>query len=211
MEMPIRVLIADDHVLFRQGLKSLLLLQPDIEVVAEVERADELEAAVLSTHCHILLLDLQMDRWAGNDIDALARITKVVVLTASERIEDALTALRLGARAIVQKRFAVETLMEAIRTAANGLVWMPPALQAELTAQWGSARGERLTAREAEIVRYVAVGLKNAEVAQKLSITESTVKTHLNNVFQKLGVRDRVELALYALRIGLVAASDQAR
>ncbi|HTR62837.1 MAG TPA: response regulator transcription factor [Candidatus Binataceae bacterium] len=200
--MPIRLLIVDDHALFRQGLKSLLLLQPDVEIVGEVEHAADLQSAVERTNCDVLLLDLQMDRWMGNDIEALAARTKVVVLTASERIEDALAAMRKGARAIVQKRFAVETLMEAIRSAANGLVWMPPSLQTELAAQLGNASEQRLTAREHEIARFVAEGLRNAEIAQRLAISESTVKTHLNNIFQKLHLRDRVELALHALRVG---------
>jgi len=200
--MPIRLLIVDDHALFRQGLKSLLLLQPDVEIVGEVEHAADLQSAVERTNCDVLLLDLQMDRWMGNDIEALAARTKVVVLTASERIEDALAAMRKGARAIVQKRFAVETLMEAIRSAASGLVWMPPSLQTELAAQLGNASEQRLTAREHEIARFVAEGLRNAEIAQRLAISESTVKTHLNNIFQKLHLRDRVELALHALRVG---------
>jgi len=200
--MPIRLLIADDHALFRQGLKSLLMLQPDIELVGEVERAADLEPALNRAAVDVLLLDLQMDRWMGNDIEALAQRVSVVVLTASERIEDALAAMRRGARAIVQKRFAVETLMEAVRSAANGLAWMPPLLQTELAAQMGGTSDQRLTAREHEIARYVAEGLRNAEIAQRLAISESTVKTHQNNIFQKLHLRDRVELALHALRVG---------
>jgi two-component system NarL family response regulator len=141
-----------------------------------------------------------MDRWMGEEIEKLARLTSVLVLTASERIEDALEAMRSGARAIVQKRFAVETVTEAIRTVARGLVWIPPALQAELAAQAATIEARRLTVRESEIARHVATGLRNAEIAHRLSVTEGTIKTHLNNIFQKLGVRDRVELALYALR-----------
>ncbi len=200
--MPIRLLIADDHALFRQGLKSLLMLQPDIEIVGEVERADDLVAALDSSACDILLLDLQMDRWMGGEVERLAQRTKVIVLTASERIEDALAAIRHGARAIVQKRFAVETLMEAIRSAASGMVWMPSELQTEFVAQMGGASEQRLTARESEIARHVAEGLRNAEIAHRLEISESTVKTHLNNIFQKLHLRDRVELALHAMRVG---------
>ena len=126
--MPIRLLIADDHALFRQGLKSLLMLQPDIELVGEVERAADLEPALNQAAVDVLLLDLQMDRWMGNDIEALAQRVSVVVLTASERIEDALAAIRKGARAIVQKRFAVETLMEAVRSAAKRSTPLPQAL-----------------------------------------------------------------------------------
>jgi DNA-binding NarL/FixJ family response regulator len=204
----IRLMLADDHALLREGLKALLTLEPDFKVVAEAARADELKLALIKTRCDVLVLDLKMDRSVINDIDVLSRRAKVVVLTGSERVEDALTSLRLGARGIVQKKFAVKNLVEAIRAVAAGLVWMPPSLQAKLTAQWGGVPNEQLTAREQEIVRNVAGGLKNAEIAEKLGISEMTVKTHLNNVFQKLAVRDRVGLTLYALRVGLSALPD---
>jgi len=211
MANPIRILIADDHELFRQGLKSLLALQSELIVVAEIDRVAALGDAVAAAHPDIVLLDLQMDRWAVDEINSVSRSASVIVLTASERIEDALGALRAGARAIVQKRFAVETLMEAIRAVAGGMVWIPPAIQAQVMTQWGTPRGERLTAREIEIARSVAAGSKNAEIAAQLSITESTVKTHLNNIFQKLGVRDRVELAMYAVKSGLISMRDESR
>jgi len=208
---PYRLIVADDHALFRQGLKSLLEAQPDVRVVAEVDNLDALEAALAVTPCDVLLLDLQMERWALDDIESLARRVTVVVVTASESLEDAANAMRMGARAIVQKRFAVETLMIAIRAAVGGMVWMPPALQAELASQAGISNSRRLTAREAEIVRYVSTGLRNAEVAHRLSITEGTVKTHLNNIFQKLGIRDRVELTNYALRGGFLTLRERGR
>jgi len=203
MEKRLRLIIADDHSLFRQGLKELLLLQPEVEVVGEVQRLSELASMLTTTACDVLLLDLQMERWVGGDIERLSRVTRVVVLTASERKEDAMAALRMGAHAFVQKRYAVETLMEAIWSAAQGLVWIPPALHAELALQLRSPWRSQLSNRESEIIRCVAAGLRNAEVAERLSIGESTVKTHLNNIFQKLGIRDRVELALYAHRVGL--------
>jgi DNA-binding NarL/FixJ family response regulator len=203
----LRLIIADDHSLFRQGLKELLLLQPDVEVVGEVDRFSELASMLTTTPCDVLLLDLQMERWVGGKIERLSRVTRVVVLTASEHKEDAMAALRMGACAFVQKRYAVETLMEAIRSAAQGLVWIPPALREEFAAQLRSPAGSRLSNRETEIIRCVAAGLRNAEVAERLSIGESTVKTHLNNIFQKLGIRDRVELALYAHRVGLAEAT----
>jgi len=210
MRAPIRLVIADDHALFRQGLKSLLRLQADTEVVAEIECADEVRPSIIASRCDILLLDLQMDRWMMEDIQRLTRLTKLIVLTASESAESGVRALRLGARGIVQKRFAIETLMTAIRTVAAGLVWMPPTVQTEFARQ-ESASGDELTPRESEIVRYVASGLRNAEVAERLSITESTVKTHLNNIFQKLGLRDRLELAHYAIKTGMVAVLDRGR
>ena len=212
MTTPIRVIIADDHALFRQGLKSMLRLQPDVTVVAEVERAGDLLPALEAVGCDIHLLDLQMERSALADIEALAERVAIIVVTASERPDDALSAIRAGARGVVFKRFAIETLMTALRAVAEGEVWMPPALQA---AQAGRHRGLRgpatatLTRREREIVRHVALGLRNAEVGRELGITEVTVKTHINNIFQKLGLRDRVELALYAVRTGIVAVDER--
>lgn len=199
--MTIRLAIADDHALFRQGIRSLLQLHDEVEIVAEIERADDLPTALAAIDCHVLLLDLQMDRWSGGDVEWLSSRVKVLVVTASERREDALAALRLGARGIVHKRFAIETLMEAIRAVAAGHVWMPPEIQSEVTTLW--AEGEPLTAREREIVALVGGGLRNAEIAKRLFISEVTVKTHLNRIFAKVGARDRVELALYAVRVGL--------
>jgi DNA-binding NarL/FixJ family response regulator len=208
MAMPIRVIIADDHALFRQGLRSMLRLQSDVTIVADVERVADLPAALGATPCDVVLLDLQMDRNTLPDIETIGPRTRVVVLTASEQAADALAALRAGARAVVWKRFALETLMEALRAVMEGHVWMPPALQAEITHQALRPAHEPLSAREREIVRLVALGLRNAEVAQRLSITEATVKTHLNNVFQKLSVRDRVELTRYAMRVGLIGMNE---
>jgi two-component system, NarL family, response regulator len=211
MNSPIRLVIADDHALFRGGLKSLLRRQRDMHVVGEADTAAALMAMVATTNCDILLLDLQMERWALDDIRQLASRTKVVVLTASESVENAIVAMRFGAKAVVQKRFAVQTLVEAIRAVAQGFVWMPPALQAEVASQWSSSASTLLTRRETEIVRQVASGLRNAEIAQRLAITEATVKAHLNNVFDKLKVRDRVELTVYAMKNGLISAQENGR
>jgi two-component system NarL family response regulator len=210
MATPLRIIIADDHALFRQGLKSLLMLQPDTQVVAEIESANDVEPAVSRTDSNVLLLDLQMDRWMMHDIPQLSRLTNVIVLTASESAENGVKALRLGAKGVVQKRFAIETLMMALRSVADGLVWMPPMVQTEFARQESSS-GKELTPRESEIVRYVCSGMKNIEVAERLAITESTVKTHLNNIFQKLGVRDRLELTHYAIKTGMVAVIDRSR
>ena len=210
MRTPLRLIIADDHALFRQGLKSLLQLQADTQVVAEIESADDVEAVVSDTDSDVLLLDLQMDRWMMEDIARLSRLTNVIVLTASESAENGVRALRLGAKGVVQKRFAIETLMMAVRSVADGMVWMPPTVQTEFARQESSS-GKELTPRESEIVRYVASGLRNIEVAERLSITESTVKTHLNNIFQKLGLRDRLELTHYAIKTGMVAVLDRSR
>ncbi|HUN60089.1 MAG TPA: response regulator transcription factor [Candidatus Binataceae bacterium] len=206
--MATNLIIADDHALFRQGLRSLLLLQPDMIVAAEVESADKLPGVLAQNPCDILLLDLQMDRWTMDDIPSLAQKTAIIVLTASESVENGMAALRLGARALVQKRFAIETLMTAIQAVLEGNVWMPPSLQAAFTQQDPASR-KRLTRRESEIIRCVAMGMRNAEVAEQLSLSENTVKTHLTNIFQKLGIRDRLGLTHYAIKRGLVSVRDR--
>ncbi len=211
MQHKIRLIIADDHAVFRQGLRMLLALEEDLEIVAEIDRAQSLLPTVSAAPSDILVLDLQMDRWVLGEIQSLARITSVCVLTASEKIEDSMEALRMGARAIVQKRFAVETLTQAIRAVAGGLVWVPPLLQAEIATQISAHNSNRLTARELEIIGCVARGLRNSEIAEYLSISEGTVKTHINRIFHKLRLRDRVELALYALREHLVTACNRGR
>jgi two-component system NarL family response regulator len=175
MATPIRIIIADDHALFRQGLRSLLRHQPEIEVIAEIDNTLDLEPVLSASQCDMLLLDLQMDAWSMDHIAWASKRTRVIVLTASESTEHAVRALRLGAKAIVHKRFAIESLMTAIRTVADGLVWMPPSVQTEFATQQNS-NSPRLTARESEIVRCVASGMRNSQVAEKLSISESTVK-----------------------------------
>jgi len=206
---PLRIAIADDHALFRQGLKSLLELQGDVTVVAETDRVDGLAPMLASTRCDVLLLDLQMDRTSLVEVEGLADRVKVLVVTASEQAEDALAAIRAGASGVIFKRFAIENLMEAIRAVAEGQVWTPPALQARLARALREPAADPLTPREREIVRHVALGLRNAEVARKLFISEDTVKTHLNNVFQKLGIRDRVQLTLYAIRFGVIGIGER--
>jgi DNA-binding NarL/FixJ family response regulator len=206
-----RVAIADDHALFRQGLKSMLRLQPDVTVVAELERADDILPTLEQTPCDVLLLDLQMDRNTFADIATLSERTAVVVVTATERSEDALAAIRAGARGLVYKRFALETLMAAVRAVVEGHVWLPPEIQSEITARLRDSTEVALTRREIEIVRHVALGLRNAEVAERLGIAEVTVKTHMNNVFQKLGIRDRVQLTLHAIRTGIIGVNERRR
>lgn len=202
--MKIRVAVADDHALFRQGLISLLRLQPNLEVVAEIDRAATIPVVLAETRCDVLLLDLQMERWVLEDVESFAEHATVVILTASERIEDAIASVRHGARAVVHKRFAIETLMNAIEAATAGDLWLPPAVQSVMASDWTAPRA-RLTSREKEIVVLVARGLRNAEIGEQLFISEATVKTHVNNMLRKIGGRARVDLVLYAVRGGLAS------
>ena len=210
MPTPLRIIVADEDALFRQGLRSMLMnLHPEVSVVAEVDRVSEVLPALDKTPCDILLLDLQMERNALADIEGFARRVRVVVVTVSQQSAEALAAIRAGARAVVFKRFAVETLMDALRVVTIGDVWLPPALQRELTTPMSEPPTKALTPREREIVRLVALGFHNPEIAKQLSIGEVTVKTHINNVFHKLKIRDRVGLTLYALRLGLIEIHEK--
>jgi DNA-binding NarL/FixJ family response regulator len=209
MESPIRLILADDHALFREGLKSLLNHEAGVKIVAEIDTIAGLPALLDATPADVLLLDLQMERSSLSEIETLAKRIKVVVVTASELVGDALAAIRLGASAVVLKRFAVETLIGAISSVAAGNVWMPPSVQGELAARLRNPSGTPLSAREEEVVRHVALGLHNAEVAKRLFISEQTVKSHLNNVYQKLGVQDRVGLTVWALRSGIIGVHER--
>jgi DNA-binding NarL/FixJ family response regulator len=209
MTSPVTLVIADDHALFRQGVKSLLRRQGGLKVVAEVDRVDDIGPALERWQCDLLLLDLQMDRSALPLIPSLAARAKVMVLTMNENAEDTLAAIRAGAKAVVFKRFAIATLLEAIRSVAADHVWLPPSLQATVVSGLCHPERPAITAREQEIVRQVALGRRNAEVARTLCISEETVKKHLNTVFQKLGVRDRVQLTLYAIRSGIVSGFER--
>jgi DNA-binding NarL/FixJ family response regulator len=151
-----------------------------------------------------------LERNALSEIPALAKKAAVLVVTASEMPEDAMAAIQAGARGVILKRFAVDDLLQAVRTVATGGAWLPVALQAEVAKALHGGMREVLTEREREIVRWVGLGLHNAEVAAKLFISEQTVKTHLVNIFTKLGVRDRVELSRYAVRAGIIGVREDA-
>jgi DNA-binding NarL/FixJ family response regulator len=209
MTEPIRLILADDHAIFREGLKALLQHEPAVVIAAETSRIDGLSELLDSTPADVLLLDLQMERSSLTEIEALSQKIAVVVLTASELVGDALAAIRLGARAVVLKRFAVETLMDAIEQVAAGEVWLPPSVQGQLAARLRDPAANPLSPREEEVVRHVALGMRNADVAKRLFISEQTVKTHLNNVFQKLGIQDRVELTIYAIRQGIIGVHER--
>ena len=216
-----RVVIVDDHTLFREGLRRILEMEEDIEVVADAENAEDIVELVWQTKPDVLLLDIRMPQGSGLDaLPAVLRIsprTQVLVLTACDEKEEHVRAFKLGAKGVVLKDSARQTLMQAIHTVVTGQVWVDPRMAGVLVEEishlpaaggGSSTRDENgLTERELEIVRLVASGYKNKEVGITLTISERTVKTHLTNVFQKLGVRDRVGLVMYALRHGLTRAA----
>lgn len=207
----IRVALADDHALFRDAMRSLLALDPAFAIVADIARAADLVSTIERIPSDILLLDLNMERSAVIDIRVLSAHTAIVVVTANEEPAVAVAAVREGARAIVFKRYAPETLLTAIHTVANGGQWLPEIVLDALQGRERTATGEDLTTREREIVVLVARGMHNAEIAQWLSIREGTVKTHLTSAFQKMGVRRRMDLALHAFRHGWLPEDDRNR
>ncbi|MFN2376192.1 MAG: response regulator transcription factor, partial [Candidatus Binatia bacterium] len=151
--MSIRLILADDHALFREGMKSLLKHEPDVAIVAETERIEGLHGIVETVPADVLLLDLQMERSSLAEIEALSKKLAVIVVTASELVGDALSAIRHGAQAVVLKRFAVETLMDAVRSVAAGNVWLPPNVQGELADRLRHPNSSPLSPREEEVVR----------------------------------------------------------
>jgi DNA-binding NarL/FixJ family response regulator len=210
---PIKVVIADDHTLFREGIKRILSLERDILVVGEASRGDEVTKVIERTKPDVLLLDLKMPR--GDVVQTLLEVkeknpaTKVLILTAYSEDENILNAAKGGARGYLLKGIDFPTLLQAIKTIHKGGLWidkeMPAAEAFEEIAQgqmtettevsYDDAVGA-LTKRELEILRLVAEGLTNEEIGKKIFISEKTVKTHLTNIFDKLKVNNRFKAAL---------------
>ena len=208
----IRILIADDHPIFRDGLKRLLEAETDLRVIAEA--TDGLEAVRMVEHHKpdLLLLDLAMPRRPGMEV---ARIlaetphqTKIVLLTAAIESHQVLEAIRLGVHGVVQKDAATELLLKAIRTVMSGQYWVGREKVADIVELLrrpspASKKNFGLTPRELEIVGTVVSGYSNRDIAQKLKVSEDTVKHHLTNIFNKTGVSSRLELALFAINHNL--------
>ena len=209
----IRVLIADDHAVVRQGLRTYLELQDDVEVVAE---AADGEAAVRAAERHapdVVLLDLAMPRLDGvaalRELRAHAPEARVLVLTSFGEDERLFTALRGGAAGYLLKDSEPAELVKAIRTAHAGQAPLSPAVAARVVEELahGGGRGgaaDELTPRELEVLRLIARGRSNKRIALELGVAEKTVKTHVSHVLAKLGLSDRTQAALYAVREGLV-------
>ena len=211
-ESSVRIVIADDHTIFRDGLRRLLEAEPELQVVGEAADGNEAVAQTREHKPDVLLLDLAMPRLAGMDtLRELASAenglnTKIIVLTAAVERMEIVQALQLGARGIVMKEAATQLLMKAIRTVMTGQYWIGREAIGDVvefmrTNPGGEkpARNYGLTKREMDILSTIVAGLSNKEIARKFSLSEDTVKHHLTNIFDKVGVASRLELALFAI------------
>jgi two-component system, NarL family, nitrate/nitrite response regulator NarL len=218
MQQPARILIADDHPVFRQGLMSVFRNERSFSIVGEASDGQQALKMIRDLHPDVLLLDLVMPGLTG--LDTLRELSisptpvRTVLLTASIATEQIVQALQLGARAIVLKEAPTEVLFKSIHAVIQGKFWIGGQevsdLLEALHASTQPVDEQRkkdfgLTAREFDVVGTIVSGFTNREIAEKFSISEQTVKHHLRNIFDKLGVSNRLELALFAINHGLVS------
>lgn len=206
----ISVLLADQHVLFRSGLRAAILTQPDFRCVAEVGDGAAAIAEMRRQRPHIAILDLDMpgldEAAIVETVAELANTTRILTLTSDDTEENLYRALRLGATGFLSKALPAQDLIAAIRTAARGDALIDPRLTRSLITRLttgiepfpAAPELRSLTAREHEVLQLIAKAYTNPEIAAALGVGEQTVKTHVSNVLTKLGVRDRVQAAVYA-------------
>jgi DNA-binding NarL/FixJ family response regulator len=219
----IRILIADDHPIFRHGVRQLLEAEPDFVVVGEAGDGAEVIEMVPRLHPDIVLLDLAMPRVAGMEAlrelsaspasSETARAPKIVLLTVAIEKKQIVEALQLGAHGIVLKDAAAELLIKALHVVIDGQYWVGRELVGDLVqylrriAPQAPVKAEEaplLTRRERQILSTIVAGMTNREIAERFAISEDTVKHHLSRIFDKVGVSHRLELAMYAVNNGLI-------
>ncbi|MGE5631264.1 MAG: response regulator [Caulobacteraceae bacterium] len=206
----IRILIADDHSIVREGLKQLLELEEDFKVVGQASNGMETIQKVKELKPDVLLLDINMP--VMNGIKALKKLkedgiaTKVIILTIHEDREYLLETMQIGAAGYILKDSDSASFFKAIRDAYNGESYIQPKLAAELIREFNKPRNIRskgeneLTQREYEVIALIADGLNNKDIADRLFISEKTVKNHVSNIFRKINVSDRTQAAIYAYK-----------
>ncbi len=207
--MAIRILIVDDHAVVRQGLKMFLATDPDLEVIGEAGNGQEALLSVAKLQPDVVLMDLLMPVMDG--ITAIGQLrrqfpdTEVIALTSVLEDASVTGAVRAGAIGYLLKDTEADELIRAIKAAAAGQVQLSPKAAERLMREIRTPDSpDKLTQRETDVLRLLAAGRSNKEIALELVIGETTVKTHVSNVMMKLGVSSRTQAALYAVKIGLV-------
>ncbi len=214
---PIRVLLVDDQALFREGLRQILSVQPGLEVVGEAPNGAEALRSVKTLEPQVVLMDLRMPVLGGVEATRRLRLLhphcRVIVLTTFDDDEEVFEALRAGAAGYLLKDAPAARLVEAILAAARGESFLQPSIAAKVVAEFSRLTRPRpssdpvvesLTDREREVLRYLASGKSNKEIAVALDLVEGTVKNHMTNILGKLGVLDRTQAALRARELGLL-------
>jgi DNA-binding NarL/FixJ family response regulator len=210
---PIRVLVVDDHALFRRGLEMVLAQEDDIEVVGEAGDGAEAVDKAADLLPDVVLMDVRMPRRSG--IEACTAIkdvtpsTRIIMLTISDEENDLYDAIKAGATGYLLKEITIDEVATAIRAVAGGQSLISPAMASKLLTEFASlvkredrqqVPAPRLTDRELEVLRLVARGLNNKDVAKQLFISENTVKNHVRNILEKLQLHSRMEAVVYAVR-----------
>ena len=208
----IRVLLADDQALVRAGFRALLDAQADIEVVGEASDGAEGTSMAVSSAPDVVLLDVRMPKQSGIEacveIKAASPTTKIVMLTVSDEEADLYEAVKNGASGYLLKDSSIDEVAQAVRVVADGQSLISPSMAVKLIDEFkqmsrpekGQVPGLRLTERELEVLRLVATGMNNREIAKQLFISENTVKNHVRNLLEKLQLHSRMEAVMYAVR-----------
>ncbi|MCM8798258.1 MAG: response regulator transcription factor [Candidatus Omnitrophica bacterium] len=217
MSDKIRVFLCDDHTLFRQGLKKLLELEEDVQIVGEASNGQEMLDMLRKTGPDVILMDIGMSQMDGVSatykVKKLLPHTKVIILTVYEDEPHIFQAIKAGAMGYLLKDASFDELIEAIRRVYKGEALIQPVIATKVLKEFalldkrkikeGDKFYNDLTEREKEILRLIALGGTNKEIAQKLGISEKTVKNHISNIFQTLHVNNRTQAAIYALEKGI--------
>jgi DNA-binding NarL/FixJ family response regulator len=211
---PIRVIVVDDHALFRRGLQMVLGSESDIEVVGEASDGAEAVKVAAEMTPDIVLMDVRMPKRGGIDataaIKAAVPTTKIIMLTISDEEADLYDAIKAGAMGYLLKEISIEEVASAVRAVYNGQSLISPSMASKLLTEFATmvrkddARQQvptpRLTDREMEVLKLVAKGMNNRDIAKRLFISENTVKNHIRNILEKLQLHSRMEAVVYAVR-----------